>query len=347
MWREPWFWREDTAMARLVAGALSPLGLLYNGVGQAKLRMISPQPLRNCCVVCIGNASLGGVGKTPFAIALAELIRAHMADPPDIGFLTRGYGARLAGPIMVNRDHHGADDVGDEALLLAGHGPVWVSRDRAAGARAAAQAGVRAGTQAGTQAGASMLLADDGYQNPALHKDVSILLVTDPFPARQAIFPAGSWREPLSTAASRADAIIFIHEAKGQRLSQCARDLAGDKLMGTACLEIDKTVEPDRVVAFCGIGHPQRFRNTLSRAGFDVAEFVAFPDHYVFGEHDLITLKRKAARLGARLITTHKDACRLGPEQMADIKILPIKMVIDCPALVTRCVSSLQRKMRG
>ncbi|MEL6111187.1 MAG: tetraacyldisaccharide 4'-kinase [Pseudomonadota bacterium] len=338
MWRDPWFWREETLAARLVTTALSPLGMLYHAIGKARMHRIKPEPLGTCAIICIGNASLGGVGKTPFAIALYRMLTDRLGNDDAIGFLTRGYGGSLAGPVRVDPKTHTAEMVGDEALLLARHGPVWLARDRKAGADFAATHGARC------------LLCDDGYQNPRLPKDLSILLVPVPIPARAQIFPAGPLREPVADAAARADAVVFVTQDGTDEFPKTGtepliRILTDRRLSGRAWLSPTEAWmgagQAGPVLAFCGIGNPDRFRQTLHAAGAAIADFIAFPDHYPYNDDDIRALRRAAKRHGARLITTEKDHVRLPSAFAADVDTLPVSMTILCDGLIDRCLAVL------
>ncbi len=328
MRREPWFWAGDSAMARALQRGLSPLGWAYGAVSEAKLRKPAV-PLVNMVLICIGNATLGGTGKTPFARALAD----RLADF-DPAFLTRGYGGRIKGPVRVGQSHDGAD-IGDEAMLLSAYRPVWVSRDRAAGARAAAEAGVR------------VLISDDGYQNPSLAKDVSIVLIDEAFDDRAFVFPAGRYRERPAFAVKRADAVIFVRRDLKGRFSTRERSLGDGRLIGEAALVPEETSNGAPVLGFCGIARPARFQATLEQAGYCVREFVAYPDHHGFSPADLAMIKKRAAKGGLALITTEKDACRLGPAVMADLgaQVLRVNMNFICDGLVSLCREVIAEKI--
>ena len=327
---EPWFWRDDTLTARMIAAALTPLGALYD-VGQ-RLRALVTKPARSQApVICIGNATLGGVGKTPFAIMLAELLAKNgFSRRQDITFLTRGYGGALSGPVVVNPDRHSAADVGDEALLLAAARPTIVSRDRPQGANLAATLGAR------------LIIMDDGYQNPTLQKDASILLsegdgTTNHQYQNHRIFPAGPYREPLSRAAARADALVITNGG-------APRIPFSGPVVRTAV--IPQTPTPSGpLLAFCGIGGPQRFFETLRANGGDLSGTIAFPDHHHFSDADLNALKEKAARQNATLITTEKDYVRLGADKRVDITVYPISMTVDDPeTLCAHLLSAIEAR---
>ncbi|MEQ8936732.1 MAG: tetraacyldisaccharide 4'-kinase [Amphiplicatus sp.] len=321
---EPWFWRERTMAARAAALSLAPAALVYDAAQRLRTMMTHPAsaPIP---VFCVGNATLGGVGKTPFAIMLARRLKALGHEPH---FLTRGYGGALKGPVLVDPDRHSAEDVGDEALLLASEAPTWVAGDRPAGAKAAAGAG------------AQVIIMDDGFQNPSLEKNFSFLLLdaSDPF-GNARIFPAGPLREPIGRAATRADALVAVvasatDQAKGiDGLSDTPPRLR-------AWLDVDAPPAPERVHAFCGIGRPQRFFDLLARHGFDIAAARAFPDHHAFTEAEMTRLRRDAAKADAALITTAKDFIRLPRDQRQGVRVLPVSMRIDDPAALDAMASA-------
>ncbi len=322
--KEPWFWRDDGPTARLAAATLAPAAALYDSV--QRLKWARAKPARAPApVICIGAATLGGVGKTPFALALCALLG------PDSGacFLTRGYRGRTRGPLFIDRlaDETGeagpnapevsAADVGDETLLLARRAPVVVSRNRPAGARLAADKG------------AKLIIMDDGYQNPSLVKDCSILLVDAADPGEEArVFPAGPMREPIARAAARADIIVAIERPGAV---DRAAQLFADRPVFRARQVVDNAPPPGPVVAFCGIARPHRFFNALAERRFTLKETIAFPDHHSFTEAEWSRLSALAAKTGARLITTEKDFVRLPPAWRVDVETLSVAMAIEAP----------------
>ncbi len=320
--REPWFWREETIAARAVALGLSPFAALYDLGQQLRAHLSNPAPAP-VPIICVGNATLGGVGKTPFAIALCTLLKAEERNPV---FLTRGYGGTAgAAPVKVDPAWHNANDVGDEALLLARSAPVYVSKNRPDGAAAAAKDG------------ADLIIMDDGYQNPTIEKTVSILLVNARRPSGSgAVFPAGPMREPMARARARADLIVYV----GRDENRAARAAEENGSPFAAWLEPANPPEAHRVVAFCGIGDPQKFFYTLETAGFEIADRAAFPDHHAYTDQDIAVLEKRAASRNAPLITTEKDHVRL-PARCAETTLtLPVAMRINNPALLTGAVLS-------
>jgi len=284
-------------IAWLLIALLWPVSLLY-GLGHRLHQKTGkpyhpPQP-----VICIGNLVVGGTGKTPTALAVMKLVRDEkLADSPF--FLSRGYGGALHGPVRVDRDHHDAAAVGDEALLLHSRGPVVIARDRAAGAKLAGRLG------------ADLLIMDDGMHNPGLDKTLKLVVIDGPAGfGNRMMLPAGPLRTPLRRGIKEADGFILI----GEDLKHTARKYLTGRPVFRATLEIpDSWIADDTApyVAFSGIGRPDKFRESLIKRGLDIAAFRAFPDHHVYSEQDLSALAALAKAHGARLATTEKDAVKI------------------------------------
>jgi tetraacyldisaccharide 4'-kinase len=274
-------------------------------------------------VVCIGNLTVGGAGKTPTAIAVARLLAAAGRRP---FLLSRGYGGRLAGPVQVDLKSHRAADVGDEPLLLARAAPTIVARDRVAGA-AAAIAG-----------SAGAIVMDDGFQNPALKKDLSIVVVD----ARRGVgngkvFPAGPLRAPLDAQLACAHAALLIGTGSGADPLTAAAKARGlpvfhGRLAPDA--EVVATLRGRPVLAFAGIGDPGKFFATLLAAGVDIRARVPFPDHHRYRRSEALNLIDRAKREGLVAVATEKDAVRLAGEDavkaLADIiRPLPVRLEVE------------------
>lgn len=290
--RPPAFWNDAGAPeGRLLA----PAGWLYARIarpGRGKARR-APVP-----VVCIGNAVLGGAGKTPVALAVAGRLAATGHSPH---FLSRGYGGRLRGPVRVDPAVHGAGDVGDEPLLLARAASAWVARNRPAGALAAAEAG------------ASIVVMDDGFQNGRLAKDAAILVADGAVGyGNGRVFPAGPLREPAAAAHARADALVIVGSP------ECALPNGLPRLEARlAPAPGSERLAGEAVFGFAGIGRPAKFEKTLRDLGARLVGFRAFPDHHRYRPDEVTALLERAAALGARCVTTEKDAVRL-PADMRD-----------------------------
>lgn len=312
MIREPWFWRDDSFAARAIATCLTPLALVYDA-GRRIRELTASAEISPIPVICVGAATLGGVGKTPFSLLAEALLRENGVAAH---FLTRGYGGALAGPIRVDLEKHGAQDVGDEALLLAATAPTWVARRRIEGARRAADAG------------AGVVIMDDGYQNAAIVKTLNILLIDATDRAGNGrIFPAGPLRESEGTAQERAGAIVYVTDGPELRSG-------GDteRPVFAAWLEARAVPAPEKTLAFCGIARPARFFAMLNRLGHEIVDAVAFPDHHPFTESEILQLKHRASASGARLMTTRKDFVRLPHAFREDIGVIDVTMKCSDPA---------------
>lgn len=283
------------------AASLTPLGWLYGGA--VRLRFWATKPYRaSIPVICIGNFTMGGAGKTPLAIHLARLIKRRGLKP---AFLTRGYGGSLDGPVKVESNQHLASEVGDEALLLARHAPTIVARQKPAGALLI------------ESEGADVIIMDDGFQNPTLEKNFSIIAVDAAAGIGNGrVFPAGPLRAPLAFQIARAGAIVSSGLVAGAGCEPAAIKASADLPFLRA--RIRPSSEPGwlneaPVIAFCGIGRPEKFFSTLRELGAEPVRTVPFPDHYVFTEADAAALLKQADNLSAQLVTTEKDWIRLPP----------------------------------
>ncbi len=298
----PRFWREDGVAARLLAPA-SAIVAAATARRVARPGWTAPVP-----VLCCGNASVGGTGKTPVALDLGARL---LARGRRVAFLSRGFGGRGKGV----RRASGFDDAGDEPMLLDAVAPCWLGSDRAASARAA------------IAHGADVLVMDDGLQNPGLRKTMSLLVVDAGAGfGNGRVIPAGPLREPAAAAAARCRAIVLIGDGPVPAL-------------GLPVLRADLQARPNgfagrTMLAFAGIGRPAKFFATLASAGAVVVAERAFPDHHRFDAADLDRLARDAAMLGAVLVTTAKDAVRLPPEWRGRIAVLEIDLVWHDPARV-------------
>ncbi|MBT3070594.1 tetraacyldisaccharide 4'-kinase [Rhodomicrobium sp. Az07] len=302
----------------LAAWALWPVSAAYGGIAERRLR--KAEPYRSTLpVLCVGNFTMGGAGKTPVALKLAALLQGIGRRP---AFLTRGYGGSERGPCLIDGEADGAERVGDEPLLLARAAPTVVSRDRRAGARLIEAMGggseplAASGTIArGSQETAppDTIIMDDGFQNPLLVKDFCVVVVDGGVGIGNArVFPLGPLRAPLDAQLARADAIVILGGSAGAFPGDDRLKRAGVPVFRAEIVPlIDDALRGQPVLAFCGIGRPGKFFDTLKEAGVPVAEARAFPDHHPFSEADARGLQSRARALSALLVTTEKDRARL------------------------------------
>lgn len=304
--RAPDFWQRPPG---LLSGLLSPLGALYGSVTSRRATR-APEHTPAIPVVCIGNAVMGGAGKTPVAGSLAAEPRFAAKNPH---ILTRGYGGSEAGPLRVDPGIHDAAAVGDEALLLAKAAPTWIARNRVAGAKAI------------EAAGAGLILMDDGYQNSTLAKSLNLLVIDAAYMFGNGhAFPAGPLREPPDSALSRADAVIALGD------DWAAKHFAGKPVFRARIVAENGTDFRGRAVhAFSGIGRPEKFFRTLAAAGAGIRRRVAFADHHPFTEAELIRMLDEAEADSAIPVTTEKDLVRLPPALRDRVQVLTITLAWD------------------
>lgn len=317
-----WWYVREGAPAPVLRALLRPLAWGWAAATARRLARTAPQPA-GAPVICVGNLTVGGAGKTP--VARAVLARLRAAGVQAHG-LSRGHGGRLTGPHRVDLARDTAADVGDEPLMLAADGPMWIARDRLAGAQAAAEAGAQA------------VVMDDGHQNPAVLKALSLVVVDGetrdgewPF-GDGAVFPAGPMREPLPAGLARADAVVVLLPPGLDAVDPELRaQFAGLPLL-VARLEAAAAPPAGPQLGFAGVGKPWKVERALRAAGCELVDFAPFPDHAAYTQGDLRTLARRAEAYGAGLVTTEKDHARLPPAWRARIAAWPVHAVFDDPA---------------
>ena len=324
--RAPNFWAPG--YGRGVAALLAPAGWLY-GLG-TRLRLATVTSWRAPVpVICVGNLSAGGSGKTPLAMEITRRLVMRGVNPH---LLTRGYGGDQAGPLRVDPTIHDAHAVGDEALLLATVAPTWVARHRASGAAAA------------VAAGAGVIVMDDGLQNPGLIKDLSIVVVDGAYGfGNERLIPAGPLRESVANGLARAGAVVVIGDDSAGVAATVARQRGSTLpiLVATVRPQVESVaaLARRRVVAFAGIARPERFFATLESIGCSVIDRFAFADHHTYEEAELTAI---AARAGddTLMVTTAKDAVRLPPAWRARVNVLPIEARFADEGALGRLLSS-------
>ena len=293
--REPGFWHGPSSWK---SHLLRPLGVLYGAIAAKRLQREGLEA--GIPVLCVGNYHVGGAGKTPTVLALAKLLR-DLGETPVV--LSRGYGGKLRGPVRVDPVRHAASDVGDEPLMMAAALPVVVSRERADGVPLA------------RSLSASVIVMDDGFQNPSVAKDVSLIVIdSDRGLGNGRVLPAGPLRAPLRPQLARTDALVIV--GGGAAAETVAADLAarGKPVLRARLRPSDASVASisgKRVLAFAGIGDPARFFATLRASGIEIARERAFADHHPFSQGEIAALIAEAKREALTLVTTEKDFARL------------------------------------
>ena len=309
--RAPEFWHRPAGLA---ATLLAPFGLAYGALGA--LRALRATPWRAPVpVICVGNLTVGGAGKTPVVLALATRLRARGLS---VACLSRGYGGSERGPLQVDPARHTAAQVGDEPLLLARVATTWIARDRKDGARAA------------IAEGADVVLLDDGLQNPSLRKHFSLVVIDAGYGfGNGRIIPAGPLREPVERGLARAQAIVLIGDGPcpvATSLPVLRARLVPD--------EAARALKGRRVTAFAGIGRPEKFADTLRDLGVELVSLTGFADHHPYREEEVSALIAAARRAGASLVTTEKDLVRLPEKLQTQVTAIGVRLRFDQPELL-------------
>lgn len=324
MMRAPHFWSagldpQSRAAAPMTRALLTPFAAIYAAATARRIAKTQPAKV-SIPVICVGNLTSGGSGKTPIVQALRTRL---LAQNIQAASLSRGYGGQLAGPLQVNTSTHSARDVGDEPLMLSASGQSWISRDRHAGAKAM------------IAAGADAIIMDDGHQNPSLAKDLSILVIDSQAPFGNGyVLPKGPLRERPKTGLTRADAVIMMGDGPVPAIVAAS----GLTVLRARLVQVSP-VPTGPVFAFAGIGRPQRFFDSLSDAGIDVADRLGFPDHHTYSGRDLARLHALADAHGYSLITTRKDYVRLPPDARSTVTPMDVEAVFDDEAALDALLS--------
>jgi tetraacyldisaccharide 4'-kinase len=305
----PEFWQ--SGKGGVLAELLAPLGWVYGLATKVKLATTTPwtSPVP---VLCVGNLIAGGAGKTPVALDLGMRLQ---AKGKNVHFLSRGYGGSEKGPLRVDPDIHDYSHVGDEPLMLATHGPAWVSSER------------RAGCMTAANEGADIIIMDDGFQNPYIEKNFSIIVIDGGYGFGNAkMIPAGPLRESIPHGLSRAQSAVIIGDddtGSGDTVTSCGLTPLRARLVPTP-LPADIAGQP--VIAFAGIGRPEKFFETVSSLDCTVASRIPFADHHPYSEADIRHLDETAKKAGAHLLTTEKDARRLPQSFLEQITVVPVHL---------------------
>jgi tetraacyldisaccharide 4'-kinase len=323
--RAPAFWAGGGGVMPLL---LAPFSALY---AQATARrMARPGWQAPVPVICCGNATAGGAGKTTVALDIGR----RLADRGVAAhFLLRGYGGTTKGPLLVDPATHDSTLVGDEALLLADVRPTWVSADRAAGARAAIAGNARA------------IVMDDGLQNPGLAKDLSLLIIDGGFGfGNGQIIPAGPLREPVAAAAARCQAAVLIGEDETGALAQLPPGMRVLRAKLVAGPEAEM-LRGQPVFAFCGIANPRKFFATLQESGAILAGRESFGDHYQYDAGEIQDLLAQAEAARALLVTTKKDFVRVPPQFRSRVTVVTVALQWEESAQIEGLLDPLAQRV--
>ena len=313
--RTPAFWADPNWRAALLA----PASWLYNTVSTwsraRKQSYRAPVP-----VICVGNLTAGGTGKTPTVIDLLQRLTDRGLA---VHAVSRGYGGTETGPLAVKIGTHSAAQVGDEPLLIASYAPTWIAKDRAAGVRAA------------VAAGAEIVVLDDGHQNPSVAKDMTLIVVDAAYGfGNGRIIPAGPLRETIEAGMARADAVVLI----GQPASPWP-DLFRNKPVLRATLQprfSGMSLDGARVFAFAGIGRPEKFFETVRAQGATIVDSETFPDHHAYSRPLIDRLMARADAQDLMLVTTEKDAVKLPKYTLGKVWPIPVGLIYDIPEQIER-----------
>lgn len=316
--RAPNFWREDETLARL----LRPIGAIYGD--NARARLMREAPRAELPTIMVGGLTSGGDGKTPLVLALAARLIALGQRP---ALLTRGYGRRGGATIVVEPGRHDSDEVGDEALLLARVATTIVGADRIASARLA------------KERDASVLVLDDGFHSRALAADLTLLVIDADYGAGNGYcLPAGPLRAPLDAQLALADALVVIGDSGSAIAARAGKPTLRARLAPDP--QAAAALTASRVVAFAGIARPQKFFRSLTEIGAQIAMTQSFGDHHRYRENELAGLSAIRRRFAARLVTTEKDAARIGARMAAfGVDVLPVTLALDAPAMLDQMLT--------
>lgn len=325
----PKFWRERNSK---IAKCLSPFSKIFSLYSDFRSSCSHPTKA-DVPVICVGNAVLGGAGKTPTVEYICNLLKERMIKPH---ILTSGYGGYLKNVVRVDPAMHSYLQVGDEALLSAAVTTTWVGRNRTNSAKAA------------VIAGADMLVMDDGFQNNSIHKDLKILVVD----SKQAfgneyVFPAGPLREGVEISLAKSDMVIVIGDKNEELEKRIADVVPSMKICRAKMIPTYPDIETEKIIGFCGIGFPDKFKKTLLDSSYYLLDFIVFSDHHPYTITEVQKLIDAAKKAGATLVTTTKDYIKIPEVFRSYIKVIPIKLKFEDAGFDDEILSLTNQTING
>ena len=329
--KAPRFWDanldpQSRQAAPITRKILTPIAKIYENIVARKIAQTTPYEC-GVPVICVGNLTTGGSGKTP----LVRKIRNDLARRGiRVASLSRGYGGKAKGPLKVENLSHLATEVGDEPLMLSQTGEAWIGANRAKAAQAMVDNDIE------------LIVMDDGHQNPSLLKTVSLVVIDSENPFGNGfIIPKGPLRESIESGLSRANAIVLTGAGSvPKQLAHSNLPVIRSKIVATA------PPTSNIYVSFAGIGRPEKFFDTLSEIKVNVADAVPFPDHHKFSKNDLNYLRKLAEQYQAKLITTEKDYVRLPDDIKDEVEVLQITPEIENPSLLETVLEPVLEKFK-
>jgi tetraacyldisaccharide 4'-kinase len=326
--RAPNFWnvKSGRESAPILRALMMPLSYIYDYWTQKRIYEAKVEYI-GAPVISIGNITLGGTGKTPITLEICNIVNDLWGKP---AIVSRGHGGEIIDAIKVDINSHNAKNVGDEPIMMAHYNDVFIGRNRPIAAKLA------------IENGAKIIILDDAHQNPYLHKNLSFVVIDGAVGfGNHQICPAGPLRETIETGLKRADAIIWVgnRELEKEELEDFHKPIF------YADIKPQKTQYSGKYLAFCGIGRPHKFENSLKEANVEILDLIPFADHHYFKPNELKNLQNRANELGAKLITTEKDYVRLPKEFAQNCEVFKIKIEFHNPKYLREYISTILKKV--